>query len=122
MTTGISSASSKSMLDMMSTNPKNYSVGRTRVTEYNYVLPKGKHSNLVGSFSYSPPSAKSGNLKAQISSMKGKLQRLKYSKDGNTPAKRRWLENKIRQLQSQLCAEVEAQGIVRVNVYEEDDE
>lgn len=103
--------------------PTTYMMGRTRVTEFNYALPKGKHANLLGSFSYSPPSNKAGILKSRISSAKRQLQQLQreLKADGDNYRKKQALQCRIKYLESQLCAEVAAQGVVKVNVAELED-
>jgi len=103
--------------------PVTYMQGRTRVTEFNYALPKGKHANLLGSFSYSPPSNKAGILKARINSAKRQLQQLQreMQAQGSHYQKKQALLCKIKYLEHQLCVEISAQGVVRVNVSEMED-
>ena len=99
---------------------KTYRQGRTQVTEHDYHLPKGKHTNLLGSYSYSPPSLKSGTLRAQLRATRRQMEQLQRGSQpaGNYFRKKRALQCKMKYLETQLCAAVAAQGIVRVNVHE----
>lgn len=102
-----------------------YQCGPKKVTEHHYTLPKGKHTNLVGSFSYQQPSVKAGRLKAQIAAQKRKLQNLEtHEKATQTlhPKKKKMLRGKIRYLENELCREVASLPVTRVVVHERDDD
>lgn len=102
-----------------------YQCGPKKVTEHHYTLPKGKHSNLVGSFSYSQPSLKAGQLKSQIAVQKRKLQELETREKATQklhPKKKNMLRGKIRYLESELCREVASLPVTRVCVHEQDDD
>lgn len=100
--------------------PKTYRKNGAQVTELNYYLPKGKHSNLIGSYSYSPPSLKSGKLQAQIRATKRQMEQLRRGdrSAGEYFKKRQALQCKMKYLETKLSAEIGAQGVVRVNVHE----
>lgn len=102
-----------------------YREGKARVTEHHYELPKGVHSNLVGSFSYRTVSPKAGQIKARIASESRKLkaQVLKDRKAGKVDHKKRErIRCKMKYLQDQLNAEVASSPITRVVVHEKDDD
>lgn len=102
-----------------------YREGNAKVTEHHYELPKGVHSNLVGSFSYRTVSPKAGQLKARIASESRKLkeQIVKDRQSGKISHKKRErIRGKMKYLQNQLNAEMAAAPITRVVVHERDDE
>lgn len=105
--------------------PVTYQCGPKKVTEYSYELPKGKHSNLIGSFSYTQPSAKAGRLKGQLAAQKMKLQKLE-AKERTTltaqPKKKQRLRAKIRYLENELCREVASLPVTHVSVREMEDD
>lgn len=101
-----------------------YREGKAKVTEHHYELPKGVHSNLVGSFSYRTVSPKAGQLKARIASESRKLkaQVVKDRKSGKISHKKRErIRCKMKYLQDQLNAEMAAAPVTRVVVHERDD-
>lgn len=103
--------------------PVQYREGRKTVTEYNYDLPKGQHSNLVGSFQYTVPTQKSGQLRAKVEIQKRKLQTLQARENitgKRNPKKKKALRCSIRYLENQLANEVASQPVVKVNVHEKD--
>lgn len=102
-----------------------YQQGPAKVTELHYELPKGKHSNLVGSFSYRTVSPKAGQLKGRIAMEEKKLrdQTIKDRKKGKISHKKRAkIRCKIKYLQGQLCHEINSSPITRVCVHERDDD
>ena len=102
-----------------------YREGPAKVTEHHYELPKGQHTNLVGSFSYRTPSAKTGQLKARLAqeSRKMKAQEIKDKKAGKVNhQKRARIKCRMKYLQDQLNAEIAKSPITRVVVRERDDE
>lgn len=101
-----------------------YQCGSRTVVEHNYALPKGQHSNLVGSFSYRQPSLKAGRLKAQVAVQKRKLQELEAEERTSLtrlPKKKAVVRAKIRYLEDQLIREMASLTEVHVNVSELDD-
>lgn len=101
-----------------------YTEGQAKVTEHHYELPKGQHSNLVGSFSYRTVSQKAGQLKARLAQESQKLKRQEVSdrKEGRISGKKRArIRGKIRYLQNELNAEIARSPITRVVVHERDD-
>lgn len=105
--------------------PVTYQAGPAKVTELHYDLPKGKHSNLVGSFSYRTVSPKAGQLKGRIAMEEKKLrdQTVKDRKKGKVSHKKRArIRCKIKYLQGQLCHEINSSPITRVCVHERDDD
>lgn len=102
-----------------------YQEGRAKVTEHHYELPKGQHSNLVGSFSYRTPSAKTGQLKARLAqeSRKMKEQQVRDRREGKVNHKKRArIKCRMRYLQNELNNEIAKSPITRVVVHERDDE
>ncbi|MBD5558974.1 MAG: hypothetical protein HDQ87_01240 [Clostridia bacterium] len=121
-TGGYASQASKSILTQ---HTYTYQEGRAKVTEHHYELPKGQHTNLVGSFSYRSVSPKAGQLKARIAmeSRKLKAQEVKDRKTGKINHKKRErIKGKLKYLQNQLNAEIASSPITRIVVHERDDE
>lgn len=92
-----------------------------KVIEHNYTLPKGAHSNLVGSYSYTATNAKVGRLKGRISMERSKLKRLESQNKLNLK-KKRSIQCKIKYLECQLNKEMSLLPLTKVNVYEKEDD
>lgn len=102
-----------------------YREGPARVTEHHYELPKGQHSNLIGSYSYRTVSAKAGQLKARIAqeARKLKAQTVADRKNGKVNhRKRERIKCRMKYLQDQLNREIAASPITKVVVREREDD
>lgn len=105
--------------------PISYREGTKTIIEHNYELPKGQHSNLVGSWSYRPQSTKAGQLRATLQAKKRRLHDLQIRETamrGLQPKKRRRLQCEIRYLENELAREMARIPEIRVNVREREND